>query len=86
MAVDGADIWLGTDNGLFQFQDASDSIIPFPQQAALGSKMIIGVEPTSSYVYITTDKEVLQYSRTSWPFGGGRRPRACAIRKARPEP
>jgi hypothetical protein len=65
MAVDGADIWLGTDNGLFQFQDASDSIIPFPLQAALGSKMIIGVEPTSSYVYITTDKEVLQYSRTS---------------------
>ncbi len=65
MAVDGADIWLGTDNGLFQFQDASDSIIPFPQQAALGSKMIVGVEPTSSYVYITTDKEILQYSRTS---------------------
>jgi hypothetical protein len=65
MAVDGADIWLGTDNGLFQFQDASDSIIPFPLQAALGSKMIVGVEPTSSYVYITTDREILQYSRTS---------------------
>ena len=64
-AVDGADIWLGTDNGLFQFQDASDSIIPFPLQAALGSKMIVGIEPGSSYVYITTDKEVLQYSRSS---------------------
>src|ERR1039457_4361227 len=48
MAVDGADIWLGTDNGLFQFQDASDSIIPFPLQAALGSKMIVGPEATSS--------------------------------------
>jgi hypothetical protein len=63
VAVDGSDLWLGTDNGLFQFEDASDTIRPFQQQAALGSKMIVGVEPTSAYVFITTDKEILEYNR-----------------------
>jgi hypothetical protein len=63
VAVDGSDLWLGTDNGLFQFEDASDTIRPFPQQGALGSKMIVGVEPTTAYVFITTDKEILEYNR-----------------------
>ncbi|MGD0837388.1 MAG: DUF6599 family protein [Polyangia bacterium] len=61
-AVDGQTIWIGTDNGLWQFDDGVDSIRIFPQQGALGSKVIVGVEPMSSYDYFTTDKEVLQYN------------------------
>jgi hypothetical protein len=63
MAIDGENMWLGTDNGLWLFEGASDAIRIFPQQAALGSKMIVGVEPTPSYIYFTTDKEVLQYNK-----------------------
>ncbi len=63
MAVDGQTIWLGTDNGLWMFDDSSDSIRIFPQQDGLGSKTIVGVEPTSSYIYFTTDKEILQYNK-----------------------
>ena len=63
VAVDGSDLWVGTDNGLFQFESASDTLRLFPQQSALGSKMIVGVEPLTSYVFITTDKEILQYNR-----------------------
>lgn len=66
MSVDGQTIWLGTDNGLWTFDDASDSIRIFPQQEALGSKSIIGVEPTSSYIYITTSKEILQYNKLTF--------------------
>jgi hypothetical protein len=61
--VDGADVWLGTDNGLFFFEGASDTIRVFPQQSALGSKSIVGIEPQTTYIYITTDREILQYSR-----------------------
>lgn len=63
MAPDGENMWLGTDNGLWLFEGASDAIRIFPQQAALGSKMIVGVEPTSAYIYFTTDKEILQYNK-----------------------
>jgi len=63
MAIDGENMWLGTDNGLWLFESASDSIRIFPQQEALGSKMIVGVEPTPSYTYFVTDKEILQYNK-----------------------
>jgi hypothetical protein len=63
MAIDGQNLWLGTDNGLWQFEGASDAIRIFPQQDALGSRMIVGVEPGSSYTYIITDKEILQYNK-----------------------
>ncbi len=62
MAPDGENMWLGTDNGLWVFEGASDTIRVFPQQDALGSKTIVGVEIGSSYDYFTTDKEVLQYN------------------------
>jgi hypothetical protein len=62
-AIDGENMWLGTDNGLWLFEGASDSIRLFPQQAALGSKTIVGVEPSSSYIYFVTDKEILQYNK-----------------------
>src|SRR5664279_515486 len=63
IAPDGENMWLGTDNGLWLFEGASDAIRVFPQQDALGSKMIVGVEPGSSYIFMTTDKEVLQYNK-----------------------
>jgi hypothetical protein len=63
MTPDGENLWLGTDNGLWLFETASDAIRIFPQQDALGSKMILGVEVRSPWVYITTDKEILQYSK-----------------------
>jgi hypothetical protein len=63
MAIDGENMWLGTDNGLWLFEGASDAIRIFPQQDALGSKIIVGVEPGSTYTYITTDKEILQYNK-----------------------
>jgi hypothetical protein len=66
MAIDGENMWLGTDNGLWLFEGASDSIRIFPQQAALGSKIIVGVEPTPSYNYFTTDKEILQYNKLTY--------------------
>jgi len=61
--VDGSAVWVGTDNGLFTLQTADDSLLPFPQQDALESRNITGVEVTPDYVYITTDKEVVQFSR-----------------------
>ena len=63
MAIEGENLWLGTDNGLWLFEGASDSIRVFPQQDALGSKMIVGVEPGSSYTYFITDQEILQYNK-----------------------
>lgn len=63
MTPEGENLWLGTDNGLWLFEGASDAIRIFPQQEALGSKMIVGVEVMTPYIYITTDKEVLQYSK-----------------------
>jgi hypothetical protein len=61
--VDGENLWIGTDNGLWLFEGASDSLRIFPQQEALGSKNIVGVEISSSYLYFTTDKEILQYNK-----------------------
>ncbi|HJX51407.1 MAG TPA: DUF6599 family protein, partial [Polyangia bacterium] len=61
--VDGSAVWIGTDNGLFTLQTADDSLLPFPQQDALESRNVSGVEVTPDYVYITTDKEVVQWSR-----------------------
>ena len=61
--VDGSAVWVGTDNGLFTLETADDSLLPFPQQQALESRNITGVEVTPDYVYITTDKEVVQFSR-----------------------
>jgi hypothetical protein len=63
MAIEGENMWLGTDNGLWLFETASDAIRIFPQQDALGSKMIVGVEPTPSYTYFITDREILQYNK-----------------------
>jgi hypothetical protein len=63
ITIEGENLWLGTDNGLWQFEGASDAIRIFPQQAALGSQTIVGVETTSSYLYFTTDKEILQYNK-----------------------
>jgi hypothetical protein len=66
MSVDGENLWLGTDNGLWLFEGASDAIRIFPQQDALGSKNIVGVEPTPAYTYFTTDKEILQYNKLTY--------------------
>lgn len=61
--VDGGVIWLGTDNGLFRLNTADDSLLQFPQQDALESRTITGIEKTPDYVYITTEREVVQWSR-----------------------
>jgi len=61
--VDGTMVWVGTDNGLFTLNTSDDSLLPFPQQAALKGRTITGVEVDPSYVYITTDKEVVQFNR-----------------------
>ena len=63
--IDGTTLWIGTDNGLYTLNDADDSLLRFPQQGALHSLNITGVEVDPSYVYITTDKEVAQYNRLS---------------------
>jgi hypothetical protein len=63
MTIEGENMWLGTDNGLWLFEGASDAIRIFPQQDALGSRMIVGVETTSSFLYFVTDKEILQYNK-----------------------
>ena len=61
--IDGTTVWLGTDNGLFTLDTSDDSLLPFPQQTALKSRNITGVEVDPSYVYITTEKEVVQFNR-----------------------
>ena len=61
--IDGATVWVGTDNGLFTLNTSDDSLLPFPQQASLKGRNITGVEVDPSYVYITTDKEVVQFNR-----------------------
>lgn len=66
MSIDGENLWLGTDNGLWQFQGASDAIRIFPQQDALGSQVIVGIEPTPAYTYFVTDKEILQYNKLTY--------------------
>jgi hypothetical protein len=61
--IDGTTVWVGTDNGLYTLDTSDDSLLVFPQQTALQSRNITGVEVDPSYVYITTDKEVVQYNR-----------------------
>jgi hypothetical protein len=61
--IDGSTVWVGTDNGLYTLNTSDDSLLIFPQQGALKSRNITGVEVDPSYVYITTDKEVAQYNR-----------------------
>jgi hypothetical protein len=61
--VDGSTVWVGTDNGLFALQTSDDSLLPFPQQDALESRNITGVEVTPDFVYIATDKELVQFYR-----------------------
>jgi len=61
--IDGTTVWVGTDNGLFTLDTSDDSLLLFPQQTALQSRNITGVEVDPSYVYVTTDKEVVQYNR-----------------------
>jgi len=62
-AIEGDKLWLGTDNGLWLFEGASDALRIFPQQEALGGKTILGIEPGPSYIYFVTDKEILQYNK-----------------------
>jgi len=57
--IDGTTVWVGTDNGLYTLDTSDDSLLLFPQQTALQSRNITGVEVDPSYVYITTDKEVV---------------------------
>ncbi|HJX64882.1 MAG TPA: hypothetical protein VJ860_13135 [Polyangia bacterium] len=61
--IDGTTVWVGTDNGLYTLDTSDDSLLLFPQQTALQSRNITGVEVDPSYVYITTDKEVVQFNR-----------------------
>jgi hypothetical protein len=61
--IDGSVVWIGTDNGLYTLDTSGDSLLIFPQQTALKSRNITGVEVDPSYVYITTDQEVVQYNR-----------------------
>jgi len=61
--IDGSTVWVGTDNGLYTLNTSDDSLLLFPQQGALKSRNITGVEVDPAYVYITTDKEVVQYNR-----------------------
>jgi hypothetical protein len=63
MTIEGENLWLGTDNGAWLFETASDAIRIFPQQEALGSRMIVGIETTTAYLYFVTDKEILQYNK-----------------------
>jgi len=42
--IDGDRVWIGTDNGLTSFEPTSDTFQPFPQQAALRSRNIVGIE------------------------------------------
>jgi len=66
VSADGENLWIGTDNGVWQFQGSSDTLRIFPQQEALGSKTIVGIEPGSSYNYFVTDKEILQYNKLTF--------------------
>ena len=61
--IDGTTVWVGTDNGLYTLDTSDDSLLLFPQQSALKSRNITGVEVDPSYVYITTDQEIAQFNR-----------------------
>lgn len=60
---DGDRVWVGTENGLSSFESAGDVFIPFPEQRVLEGKAIEGVEPFVDYLFIVTDKEVIQFHK-----------------------
>jgi hypothetical protein len=61
--LDGDKVWVGTENGLSSFESTSDSFVPFPQQASLEGKAIVGVETFTDYLFIVTDSEVVQFNK-----------------------
>ena len=65
---DGDTIWIATENGLAKFSVSQDHIIPFPQQASLDGKSVVGIEVSPPNVYMTTDKGVAQYNETTNAF------------------
>lgn len=67
-ALDGERIWVGTENGLAVFESQSDAFQPFPQQAALASRNVVGIEPFSDWIFIVTDEEVVQYHKIQRSF------------------
>jgi len=65
---DGERIWIGTENGLRSFETTSDAVIAFPQQAQLKGKSVVGIEPFTDYLFITTDQEVVQFHKEKKTF------------------
>jgi hypothetical protein len=61
---DGDRVWVGTENGLVSFEPTSDTFVPFPQRAALEGRAMVGLEPFTDYLFITTDREVVQFHKT----------------------
>ena len=61
---DGDRVWLGTEKGLVSFEPTSDTFVPFPQQSALEGRSIAGVEPFTDYLFIATDRELVQFHKT----------------------
>ncbi|MFH1811932.1 MAG: DUF6599 family protein [Pseudomonadota bacterium] len=57
---DGERIWIGHENGLVSFETASDTLVPFVQQSALEGRRIVGVETFTDYLFIATDRELVQ--------------------------
>lgn len=64
-AVDGERLWLGTDRGLWTVETSSDTTVAFPQQSALASASIRGLELLSDYLFIATDAEVVQFHKVN---------------------
>ena len=64
----GDQIWVGTEKGLTTFDSAADAFITFPQNSALESPSIRGIEPFTDYLFITTDKEIVQYHKVNHSF------------------
>lgn len=62
-AQDGERIWIGTENGLVGFEPSGDAFVPFPQQEALAGRAIVGVEPFTDYLFIATDRELVQWHK-----------------------
>lgn len=67
-APDGERVWVGTENGIAIFETQSDAFITFPQQSALESQSIVGIEPFSDYLFIVTEKQVVQYHKVNRSF------------------
>jgi len=63
--IDGNRIWIGTENGLISFEPSSDTFQPFPQQDALKSRHIVGIETFVDYLFIATDMELVRYHKPS---------------------